>query len=172
MDVKTEHRGAPLNPSHGMERLLDERRSIAVGGRAGREVKNQRAGAGEGGPMRTKPVLRGVSHELAFSAAVSAGVLLVATARSGEAKLGCGLYAASLAGLFGISALYHRPTWPERVRSWLRRIDHAAIFVLIGGTYTPLALTLPRPVAYQMLGVAWTGAALGVVRALFFPRAR
>ena len=100
--------------------------------------------------MRTKPILRGVIHELAFSAAVSAGVLLVATARSGEAKLGVGLYAASLAGLFGVSALYHRPMWSERVRSWLRRFDHAAIFVLIAGTYTPLALTLPSPLARQM----------------------
>jgi len=116
--------------------------------------------------MRTKPILRGVIHELAFSAAVSAGILLVATARGGEAKFGVGLYAASLAGLFGISALYHRPMWPERVRAWLRRFDHAAIFVLIAGTYTPLALTLPSPLARQMLAVAWTGAALGVVRAI------
>jgi hemolysin III len=135
-------------------------------------VKNARAASGEDASMRPKPILRGVIHELAFSAAVSAGVLLVATARSGEAKLGCGLYAVSLAGLFGISALYHRPMWPERVRAWLRRFDHAAIFLLIAGTYTPLALTLPSPLARQMLVVAWAGAALGVVRAIFFPRAR
>ena len=122
--------------------------------------------------MRTKPILRGVIHELAFSVAVSAGVLLVATARSREAKLAVGLYAASLAGLLGISALYHRPMWSDGVRAWLRRFDHAAIFVLIAGTYTPLALTLPSPLARQMLTVAWMGAALGTVRAILFPRAR
>lgn len=125
-----------------------------------------------GSAPRSKPVLRGVIHELAFGVAVSAGVLLVAAARGGEAKLGCGLYAASLAGVLGISALYHRPMWPEGVRSWLRRVDHAAIFVLIAGTYTPLALVLPAPEARRMLAVAWTGATLGIVRAFFFPRAR
>ena len=119
-----------------------------------------------------KPVLRGVLHELSFGVATSAGVLLVAAAPGAAAKLGCGLYAASLAGLFGVSALYHRPTWPERARVWLRRFDHAAIFVLIAGTCTPLALTLPAPLDRRMLAVAWAGAALGIVRALFLPKAR
>jgi len=119
-----------------------------------------------------KPLLRGLIHELSFGLAVAAGVLLVAAAPGPAAKLGCALYAASLAGLLGISALYHRPTWSEPVRSWLRRVDHSAIFVLIAGTYTPLSLTLQAPLARRMLTVAWVGAAIGVVRALFFPRAR
>ena len=121
---------------------------------------------------RSKPLLRGLIHELSSGLAVGAGVLLVAAAPGPAAKLACGLYAASLAGLLGISALYHRPTWPEPVRAWLRRVDHSAIFVLIAGTYTPLALTLPAPLARRMLTVAWVGAAIGVVRALLFPRAR
>lgn len=61
-----------------------------------------------GVPPRTKPLLRGLIHELAFDLAASAGVLRVAAARGPAAKLGCALYAASLAGLLGISALYHR----------------------------------------------------------------
>ena len=122
-------------------------------------------------PPRPKPLLRGVIHELAFGLAASAGVLLVAAARGSAAKLGCALYAASLAGLLGISALYHRPMWPDRIRVWLRRVDHAAIFVLIAGTYTPLALTLPAPLGRHMLILAWSGAALGVARAAFWPRA-
>ncbi len=122
--------------------------------------------------FRPKPLLRGVIHELALGVATSAGVLLVAAARGLPAKVACGVYSASLAAMLGISALYHRPTWPERARSWLRRVDHSAIFVLIAGTYTPLALTLPTPVARQMLVVAWAGALLGVLRALLFPRAR
>jgi len=124
-----------------------------------------------GAPRRTKPLLRGAIHELAFALAVSAGVLLVAAARGPVAKAGCALYAASLAGLLGISALYHRPMWPDRIRIWLRRVDHSAIFVLIAGTYTPLALTLPAPLDRQMLVLAWAGAALGVSRAVFWPRA-
>ena len=123
------------------------------------------------GRHESKPLLRGFLHELSFGVALSAGVLLVAAA-PGEAKLGCGLYAASLAVLFGVSALYHRPFWPEPARSWLRRVDHSAIFVLIAGTSTPLALTLPAPLGARMLAVAWAGAALGIARALFFPRAR
>lgn len=121
---------------------------------------------------RSKPLLRGLIHELSFGLAVGAGVLLVAAAPGSGAKLGCALYSASLAGLLGVSALYHRPTWSAPVRAWLRRVDHSAIFVLIAGTYTPLALTLPAPLARRMLTVAWVGAAIGVVRALFFPRAR
>jgi len=121
---------------------------------------------------RPKPLLRGVIHEVAFGVAVSAGILLVASAPAPTAKLGCALYALSLAGLLGMSALYHRPTWPPAVRGWLRRMDHSAIFVLIAGTYTPLALTLPPPIAHRMLAIAWVGAALGVGRALLFPRAR
>ncbi len=123
-------------------------------------------------PVRSKPLLRGVIHEVAFGVAASAGVLLVASAQGFAARLGCTLYALSLAGLLGISALYHRPTWSPGVRSWLRRVDHSAIFLLIAGTYTPLALTLPPPAAHRMLAVAWVGAALGVLRALVFPRAR
>ena len=61
--------------------------------------------------------------------------------------------------------------WPDRIRVWLRRVDHAAIFVLIAGTYTPLALTLPAPLGRHMLVLAWAGAALGIVRAVFWPRA-
>lgn len=121
---------------------------------------------------RPKPVLRGVLHEICFGVAISAGFLLVMAAPGSAAKLGCGLYAASLATLFGVSALYHRPSWPERARARLRRLDHSAIFVLIAGTCTPLALTLPAPLGGRMLAIAWAGAGLGIARALFLPRAR
>ncbi len=122
-------------------------------------------------PPRRKPLLRGVIHEVAFGLAASAGVLLVAAAPGPVAKLGCALYATSLTGLLGVSALYHRPFWQDPVRSWLRRLDHSAIFVLIAGTYTPLALTLRHRLAREMLVIAWAGAALGVLRALVWPRA-
>ena len=74
----------------------------------------------------------------------------------------------SLANLLGTSALYHRPTWSLRARARMRRLDHSAIFVLIAGTYTPLALTLPSETARTMLTVAWVGAVIGVARALFW----
>ena len=50
-------------------------------------------------------------HSFAFCAAVVAGALLVVFAPGWEAKLACAVYAFSLAGLLGTSALYHRVTW-------------------------------------------------------------
>jgi len=115
-----------------------------------------------------KPLLRGVSHEVGFFLALIAGVGLVAMASGPVAKVGCAIYALSLATLLGVSALYHRPTWSDRARARMRRLDHSAIFVLIAGTYTPLALTLPSDTARTMLSVAWVGAIIGVARALFW----
>lgn len=118
-----------------------------------------------------KPVLRGVSHQIFFFVALVAGVFLVMAANGTAAKVGCALYATSLSTLLGVSALYHRPTWSLRARARMRRLDHSAIFLLIAGTYTPMALTLPEPMAKTMLLVAWTGGLVGVLRALFWVHA-
>jgi hemolysin III len=118
-----------------------------------------------------KPLLRGVFHEVGFFVALLAGALLVAWAPAGTARWGCLVYAASLAAMLGTSALYHRPTWSERARARMRRADHSTIFVLIAGTYTPLALTLPAGSAHTMLAVAWGCALVGVLRALFWVNA-
>lgn len=115
-----------------------------------------------------KPLLRGVSHLIFFFVSLVAGAILVLSAPNAEARVGCAIYSASLAMLLGTSALYHRPTWSLRARARMRRLDHSAIFVLIAGTYTPLALTLPSETVRTMLTVAWVGAALGVARALFW----
>jgi hemolysin III len=117
-----------------------------------------------------KPLLRGVFHQVGFFVAVLAGVALVLEA-PGPAKLACAAYAASLALLLGTSALYHRPTWSPRARARMRRADHSAIFVLIAGTYTPMAMTLPSAQATTMLSIAWGGALLGVLRAILWVNA-
>jgi hemolysin III len=116
-----------------------------------------------------KPKLRGVSHGVAFFIALICGGVLVASAPGSTAKLACAVYAASLCMLLGVSALYHLVTWstPEG-RQRMRRLDHSAIFVLIAGTYTPLAFTLEPVSTFRMLAVAWAGAALGVLKALFW----
>ena len=116
-----------------------------------------------------KPRLRGVSHQLAFFAALGAGAVLIALAPP-RAKLAAAIYAGSLATMLGTSALYHRPNWAPGPRRWMRRADHAAIFVLIAGTYTPFTLLLPQGGA-AMLAVAWGGAALGILRSLFWVNA-
>lgn len=110
-----------------------------------------------------KPRLRGVFHELGFYAAVALAVPLSLTAHPGRARASAIVFSACLAGCFGASALYHRPTWRPRVRSWLARVDHAGIYLLIGGTYTPLALCVfSRNWAIPILAVVWGGVLLAI----------
>jgi hemolysin III len=62
------------------------------------------------------------------------------TAHGTTAKIAAGVYAASVTGLFAASALYHRITWHPAARRRMQRLDHAMIFILIAGTYTPYAV--------------------------------
>lgn len=116
-----------------------------------------------------KPRFRGVSHQYAAFIAIPAGLLLTLKARTRKAAIGSLVYTASLVVLFSISALYHRPTWQPQQRKWMRRLDHAAIFLLIAGTYTPICLlALPGSPGEQLLLTVWTGALIGVVQSLFW----
>ncbi len=114
---------------------------------------------------RTKPLLRGVSHEAAFYFALPAAVALWAAAPEGL-RPGVAAYGASLVALFGMSAVYHRPTWRPRMRDWLGRCDHSAIFLLIAGTGTPLFLRLGPGAGHTVLWVVWAGALAGVAMSL------
>jgi hemolysin III len=110
-----------------------------------------------------RPRLRGVFHQYGFFAALVAGTFLVVGAPTPTAALAAAVYAASVCTLFGVSALYHRITWTPPVRRWLRHLDHAVIFVLIAGTYTPVGLlVLEGPLAIWVLVVVWSGAAAGI----------
>ncbi len=105
-----------------------------------------------------KPRLRGVSHEFAFFVSLGCGVALILAASDGRA------YAFAVSALFGTSALYHRVTWRPRARRWMRRLDHSMIFVMIAGTYTPVALlALKGSLATTILIVMWGGALGGIV---------
>jgi hemolysin III len=117
-----------------------------------------------------KPRLRGVSHQWAFLASVVLGIALVLSAPAGAATVASAVYAASVAGLFGTSALYHRVTWSSvAARRWMRRLDHSMIFLLIAGTYTPFAvLALDGTIATVILAAVWTGAAAGIVLKLLW----
>ncbi|HEV8636035.1 MAG TPA: hemolysin III family protein [Chloroflexota bacterium] len=111
-----------------------------------------------------RPRWRGLLHQYAFLVSVLAGAGLVLAAPTPRATLAAAVYALTLAGLFGASALYHRVTWAPGVRRWLRRVDHAMIFLLIAGTYTPFALlVLTGQLAAAVLAAVWAGAVLGVL---------
>ena len=125
------------------------------------------------GLISGKPRFRGVTHEWAFFISLPLGLGLVLSAPSGRAALAAGIYALSVALLFGASALYHRITWAsETARRWMRRVDHSMIFVLIAGTYTPFALlALDGTLATAILIAVWVGAGAGIVMSLLWPDA-
>jgi hemolysin III len=111
-----------------------------------------------------RPLLRGVLHEVAFFVALVTGVLLVAEADGTRERLAAAVFASSVVACFGASALYHRVTWRPHVRLWMRRVDHAGVYLLIAGTYTPVSLLALhgawRPV---VLAVVWGGTAAAIV---------
>ena len=118
-----------------------------------------------------KPSLRGVLHQWAAVYALGAGAALVMLAPTAQARVAGAIYAASLL-LLTISAVYHRFQWTPRPRTWLRRADHASIFLLIGGSYTPLAmLALGGETGRHLMIAIWSGVALGVLVSMLWPGA-
>jgi hemolysin III len=119
-----------------------------------------------------KPLLRGWSHAIAALVAVAGLVALIVITRHDPAKLvSMIVYGAGLVLLFGVSATYHTINWPPRVKDWLRRADHATIFIFIAATYTPLAFNvLDGWWRISVLALIWASAAAGVAGAAPFLR--
>jgi len=114
-----------------------------------------------------KPRWRGRIHQGAFFVSLPAGAALIATSQGVAARVAAICFALSLAALFGTSAAYHRGNWTPRVRQTLQRADHAMIFVLIAGSYTPITLLAMRPGwGIAFLALVWTIAVIGVTLAL------
>lgn len=100
--------------------------------------------------------------------ALANGILLIIFAPGAAAKTACAIFLASGFLLFGHSSVYHLGNWGERVHGVLRRIDHANIFLLIAGTYTPLSvMLLPTSMATLVLGIVWSGAIVGTLVHIF-----
>jgi hemolysin III len=114
--------------------------------------------------MDVKPRLRGVLHAVAFLAACVIGPIFVAYTRGGKVTVAAAVFACSAAVCLAASAVYHVPTWPPRVSFWLRRVDHAGIYILIAGTYTPVGLLALNGVMQRVvLAIVWGGAAVAIV---------
>jgi hemolysin III len=121
---------------------------------------------------RVKPRLRGVFHELGFYAALGLGAGLVATADDARERVAAAVFAGSVAFCFGASALYHRPMWSPAARAWLARLDHAGVYLLIAGTYTPFGLlVMSEDWAVPVLTIVWAGALAATFLKLFWFRA-
>ena len=116
--------------------------------------------------VEKKPSWRGLIHAGTLPIAMVLGtiVIMLSISQGWVAITASSIYAASAIALFGVSATYHRFGWGPRAKSLLRRLDHANIFFLIAGTYTPIALlALPWPQSIILLSVVWSGAFLGIV---------
>jgi len=108
-----------------------------------------------------------VFHEVGFYIALIVAVPMIATAEAGVTRTVATVFAACVVGCFGASALYHRPTWRPALRSWLARLDHAGVYLLIAGTYTPVAvLVMSRGWRVPVLAVVWSGAVAAILEAL------
>jgi len=119
------------------------------------------------------PVFRGVSHRAMFIVALTLAPIMIVAAPGSGPRLVIAFYTLSIAALFGVSALYHRVPWSPRVRRAMQRLDHAVIFLAIGGTYTPVALFALSPWAAKLvLSLVWGGAAVGVFMRVRFTDAR
>jgi hemolysin III len=118
--------------------------------------------------LRPKPRMRGRLHEAAFIVAIPAGLVLLLIAPGPLGKIACAIYWVALLSQFGVSATYHLGKWGERAHSWLRRLDHSAIFLLIAGTYTPFCLlALDGTASRVLLAVVWLGAIAGIATKLW-----
>jgi hemolysin III len=123
-------------------------------------------------PTDVPPRLRGVLHSVAFVAAPPVGVALVLHARGSGAQVGAAVFAASVTAMLGVSGLFHRGRWSPSCKRWIGLLDHAMIYTLIAGTYTPFALLVLRS-GWQtpILAVAWSGAVIGTAAKLVRPNA-
>lgn len=114
-------------------------------------------------PEEVKPTWRGWLHAGIFPISIVAGIVLVVLSQGAAAKWSSTVFVLTSMLLFGNSALYHRFSWRPSVKLLLKRIDHANIFLLIAGTYTPLAvLALPPAQGNLLLVLVWGGALLGI----------
>lgn len=113
-------------------------------------------------------------HLIGVPAGVIAAAWLLAEVcrNSGDGRLiaSISVYAVGLIGMLGASAAYHL-TRPGRAKELLRRADHAMIFVMIAGSYTPFALNVLLPPGGVVLcGIVWALAAIGITLKLVYPR--
>jgi len=110
------------------------------------------------------PLLRGYLHLAGAIVAPFALIHLIYVADTPSAVVGAAVFGVSLTLLYATSAMYHVVPWSATLRPLVRRLDHAMIFVFIGGVYTPFALMLmSKQLSISVLLVVWGLAGVGVV---------
>lgn len=112
---------------------------------------------------RPKPLMRGWIHAGATPLALAGGIVAICLAPFGAMKAACAIYMAASLVLFGNSACYHLGDWSPKVTDILRRIDHMNIFLLIAGTYTPMAFALEPLWRNTILIALWSSTAVALI---------
>ncbi len=111
-----------------------------------------------------KPRLRGWLHFGAAPLALVLGLALMVPTPTAPLRGAVAIYVVTTVLLFGVSAAYHLGAGRPRVNAFLRKLDHANIYLFIAGSYTPFAVALPsRALGWTILGLVWTIAAVGLI---------
>lgn len=133
-------------------------------GETARDLAGQISKVGHDLVGQAKPKLRGWIHAGVSPFVVAGAIALVALSPTDGLRWANAVFGLSAVLLFCTSAVYHRGRWSPRVAAVLRRLDHTNIFLIIAGTYTPLAITLLAPAtARTLLVVVWSGALVGLL---------
>jgi hemolysin III len=123
-------------------------------------------------PPASRPRLRGIIHLSMFPVAAAFAVPLAFAGRTGTARVAAITFGVGVTAMFAASGFYHVVTWRPRVRSWLARLDHAALYGLIAATYAPFGLlVLDGAWRVTILAVVWTGAGVAILLKLFWVNA-
>jgi hemolysin III len=149
------------------DRTHDSR--LAAGAARAEAVADELAEAMRTRLHEVKPKLRGWLHAATAPLTLAAGIVLIALSPTAATRVGSAVYAASALLLFTVSAVYHRGRWGPRAWAFLRRFDHANIFLLIAGSYTPFSILLLEGTDRMvMLSTVWGGAVAGVLFRIFW----
>ena len=117
--------------------------------------------------------VRGFLHGSAAVAALVGGIALVVRVPSVTGKIAVAVFALGMVALYTTSSLYHSVPWQELWNGRMQRLDHSMIFMLIAGTYTPIAwIVFDGWLRIATLTVVWTLALVGIGQQSFFPRTK
>lgn len=118
---------------------------------------------------KPKPLLRGHFHQAMFFVAVGACIPLIFRCQTTTQRVAVIIYTIGVLTMFGVSSLYHRVTWNPAQRALWKKFDHAGIFLMIAGTFTPVALLgLDEASAKTLLIAIWIVAFVGILQSIFF----
>ena len=118
-----------------------------------------------------KPLLRGWSHGIAAGAAMAVAWGLWQRSGDGPRALSIAVFGLAMVELYCVSATYHLGDWTREQERWLQSLDHASIYFLIAGSYTPLCVNvLSGRQRTVMLAAVWGCALAGFVFSIWTER--